>query len=61
MDVFTEFAEELELDIGEFTSTMESEETADRVQADFDDGVELGVQGTPTIFVNGIQTSSMPF
>lgn len=60
VDVFAGFAEELELDMDEFTATMESDETADRVQADFDDGVELGVQGTPTIFVNGVETSSMP-
>jgi len=30
------------------------------VQADFDDGVELGIQSTPTIYVNGRQTDSMP-
>jgi len=60
VDVFTGFAEELDLDMSEFTETMESDATAERVQADFDDGVGLGVQGTPTIFVNGVETSTMP-
>ncbi|WP_017613102.1 DsbA family protein [Nocardiopsis salina] len=59
-DVFVGFAEDLGLDMDEFTETMESEETLERVQADFDDGVELGVQGTPTIYVDGQQTTTMP-
>ncbi|MFY7066189.1 DsbA family protein [Nocardiopsis changdeensis] len=59
-EVFVGFAEELGLDVGEFTADMESQEVADRVRADFDDGVALGVQGTPTIFVNGYRTPSMP-
>ncbi|MFD6100931.1 DsbA family protein [Nocardiopsis flavescens] len=58
--VFAGFAEELGLDMDEFTADVESEEVAARVQADFDDGVALGVQGTPTIFVNGVRTPSMP-
>ncbi|WP_150254907.1 DsbA family protein [Nocardiopsis deserti] len=58
--VFVGFAEDLGLDMDEFTAAMESDEVAARIQADFDDGVALGVQGTPTIFVNGVQTPSMP-
>ncbi|SHI56014.1 Thioredoxin [Nocardiopsis flavescens] len=58
--VFAGFARELGLDMDEFTADVESEEVAARVQADFDDGVALGVQGTPTIFVNGVRTPSMP-
>ncbi|MCK9871360.1 DsbA family protein [Nocardiopsis dassonvillei] len=60
VEVFIGFAEDLGLDMEEFTTTMASEETAERVQADFDDGVAVGVQGTPTIFVNGVQAPSMP-
>ncbi len=59
-ELFIGFAEDLGLDVDEFTEVMESPETEARVQADFDDGVELGVQGTPTIFVDGVRTSSMP-
>ena len=59
-EVFVGFAEDLGLDMDEFVETMESEETEARVQADFDDGLLLGVQGTPTIFVNGRPAPSMP-
>ncbi|GLU49957.1 DsbA family protein [Nocardiopsis ansamitocini] len=59
-DVFAGFAEELGLDVPRFTATMGSPATLARVQADFDDGVALGVRGTPTIYVNGRQTQPMP-
>lgn len=59
-EVFVGFAEDLGLDMDEFVETMESDETEARVQADFDDGLLLGVQGTPTIFVNGRLAPSMP-
>lgn len=58
--VFAGFAADLGLDVDRFTADMESEEVAARVQADFDDGVALGVKGTPTIFVNGVRTPGMP-
>ncbi|MFE3456663.1 DsbA family protein [Nocardiopsis aegyptia] len=59
-DVFVGFAEDLGLDMDEFVATMESTETQERVASDFEDGVALGVQGTPTIFVNGRPAPSMP-
>ncbi|KOX16296.1 thioredoxin domain-containing protein [Nocardiopsis sp. NRRL B-16309] len=59
-EVFVGFAEDLDLDTGEFVRTMESAETRERVASDFEDGVALGVQGTPTIFVNGHLAPSMP-
>lgn len=59
-EVFVGFAKELGLDVEEFRAAMDDPATAERVQADFDDGVALGVQGTPTIYVNGRQTGSMP-
>ncbi|OOC54229.1 MULTISPECIES: DsbA family protein [Nocardiopsis] len=59
-EVFVGFAEDLGLDMAEFVRTMESPETLERVRSDFEDGVALGVQGTPTIFVNGRPTPSMP-
>lgn len=59
-EVFVGFAEDLGLDVDEFVETMEAAETQERVQADFDDGLTLGVQGTPTIYVNGLLAPSMP-
>ncbi|GAA1439228.1 DsbA family protein [Nocardiopsis tropica] len=59
-EVFVGFAEDLDLDTDEFVRTMESPDTQERVASDFEDGVALGVQGTPTIFVNGRLAPSMP-
>ena len=59
-EVFVGFAEDLGLDMDEFVATMEDDRTRERVRADFDDGLALGVQGTPTIFVNGRLAPSMP-
>ncbi|MFC4561868.1 DsbA family protein [Nocardiopsis mangrovi] len=57
---FEGFAEELGLDTERFAEDAADPATLDRVRADFDDGLALGVQGTPTIFVNGRQTDPMP-
>lgn len=54
-DVFRGYAEELGLDMDQWEEDYFSDEVADRVQADFDDAVELQLQGTPTFFVNDEQ------
>ena len=59
-DVFVGFADDLGLDTDEFVDTMESAETQERLQADLDDGATAGVEGTPTIYVNGRLAPSMP-
>ncbi|QBI56178.1 DsbA family protein [Streptomonospora litoralis] len=59
-EVFVGFAEELGLDVERFRTDMDDPATLERVRADFADGVELGIRGTPTIFVNGRQTQQMP-
>lgn len=52
-DLFRQFAEEVGLDMTQYDADYASEEVAQRVQRDVDDGVSLGVQGTPTFFLNG--------
>ena len=59
-EVFVGFAEELGLDVERFRADMDAPATLERVRADFADGVQLGIRGTPTIFVNGRQTQQMP-
>ena len=51
-DVFRGFAEELGLDMAQFDADVADPATAERVDFDFQAGQDLGVQGTPTIFVN---------
>ncbi|MDT9696674.1 thioredoxin domain-containing protein [Streptomyces sp. P17] len=50
---FRGFAKELGLDMKKFEADWKDPATAKRVAKDRKDGVALGVQGTPTFFING--------
>ena len=52
-DLFRQFAADLGLDMDQYDADYASEEVAQRVQRDVDDGTALGVQGTPTFFLDG--------
>lgn len=56
---FLGFARELNLDMRAFEAAIDDPSVAERVKADFRDGIGIGVQGTPTIFVNGGQVDGM--
>ena len=56
-DVFRGFAAELGLDMVAFDAAYADPATAERIQVDVNDGMALGVQGTPTFFVDGEQVS----
>lgn len=47
------FAETLNLDMGLFTDCFEENRYRDEIQADFELGTEMGVSGSPSVFVNG--------
>lgn len=47
-----EMAEELELDMDQFSMDMQSDELRNRVHRQFTGGVRSGVNGTPTFFIN---------
>ena len=47
------FAETIGLDMELFTSCFEENRYEDDIQADYDLGIEMGVSGTPSVFVNG--------
>ncbi|HEX6247927.1 MAG TPA: DsbA family protein, partial [Nocardioidaceae bacterium] len=46
-------AEQIGLDVDRFREDMTSKAAADKVKADFDEGQEIGVTGTPAFLVNG--------
>jgi protein-disulfide isomerase len=48
-----EWAKELGLDPAKFQASMDSAVTQTAVQHDMEDGIRAGVEGTPTVFVNG--------
>lgn len=50
---FIGFARELGLDMTKFKRDLKSQSTIQRVALDKNDGTALGVQGTPTLFLNG--------
>ncbi|ETT27882.1 membrane protein [Rhodococcus aetherivorans] len=58
--VFRQFAQELELDMARFDRDVNDPAVAARVDRDFDAGLALGVQGTPTLFLNGVELPAMP-
>ncbi|RBO96352.1 DsbA family protein [Nocardia puris] len=52
-EVFRGFARELGLDMAAFDADYADPRVGERVRADFEDGLALGVRGTPTFFVDG--------
>ncbi|WP_212820215.1 DsbA family protein [Polymorphospora rubra] len=58
--VFEGYAEELGLDMPRFRADVASAEVADRIEADAADGQALGVQGTPTFFIDGGRFDGRP-
>jgi protein-disulfide isomerase len=52
-DQLKAYAEQLDLDVNKFMSDYRGQATTDRVNRDFNDGGALGVNATPTFYVNG--------
>ncbi len=50
---FMQYAEELGLDMQKFKKHMNSSVLKDQVEAQFNEGQEAGVSGTPSFFLNG--------
>ncbi len=53
-DIYTQYAEELGLDMERFTSCITEGRFREAVQADLDFAMNLGVRSTPTFFINGL-------
>lgn len=60
-DVFFGFAEDLGLDVDEFEAVYDADETIELIRRDKADGMELGVAGTPSFFLNGEQIEPSSF
>ena len=59
---YQSYAEELELDMDAFSDCLESGRYNDEVMADYEYAANLGVNSTPTFFVNGIPVvGAQPF
>lgn len=53
-EAYLQYARELNLDMDTFTQCLESNRYAEEVTADMDYAVSLGIQSTPTFFINGL-------
>jgi protein-disulfide isomerase len=53
LDLFIEYSKELELDTDKFKKAVEQNKFQGKIQKDINDGNSIGVNGTPTFFVNG--------
>lgn len=52
-ELLLELVEKLNLDSQQFNTDIKSPEVAAKVDADFESGIMSGVNGTPSLFVNG--------
>lgn len=55
------FASELGLDRARFDSALDSGKFAELVQLDVEDGMKLGLTGTPTLFINGRRVNAKSY
>lgn len=53
LDMFVNYAQTLGLDTGKFKDAVQGQKFSSVIKADMDDANELGVDSTPTFFVNG--------
>ena len=54
-DLFIGYAETLGLNISQFTTDLDAGKYKDKIDRDAADGISLGINSTPTIYVNGIK------
>ena len=58
LDIFIEYAKSLELDPDKFSQAVTDHKFLPKIQQDTSDGNRLGVNSTPTFFVNGEKTEA---
>jgi len=57
VDKLRQYATEVGLDRAKFDASLDSGKFAEKVQRDVIDGHKLGINGTPTLYVNGKRVS----
>ena len=60
-DQLKEYARQSRLDLEMFDATLASGKFAEKVRRDIQDGVRVGIQATPTVFVNGRRVSETTY
>jgi protein-disulfide isomerase len=52
-EIFTQYAERIGLNMTSFKKDIDSDIVKNKIQASRDEGIKIGINGTPTFFVNG--------
>ena len=55
------YATQLGLDRARFDAALDSRKFAEMVQTDVDDGIKLGLKGTPSLFINGRRVTAKSY
>lgn len=53
-ELFIKYAQELDLDLEKFKAVLESGKYNEKANRDKQEGIEIGVNGTPTFYINGM-------
>jgi protein-disulfide isomerase len=61
IEVFVGYAKDLNLNIDQFKQSVESNKYAEKINKDKQDGLKLGVNSTPTFYINGLKQTSFGF
>lgn len=62
LDIFSEYAKSLELNVDAFRASVQGKKAEKKIKQDSDDGITLGVNSTPTFYINGekLQSNTLP-
>ncbi|MEK7076230.1 MAG: thioredoxin domain-containing protein [Patescibacteria group bacterium] len=60
LEIFAKYAQELKLDVKAFTDSVSKNEFKDAINKDRSDGQALGVNSTPSFFINGEKVVGLP-
>jgi protein-disulfide isomerase len=61
-EFFVGYAKDIKLDVNKFTAEVKASKYATKIQNDINDGNAVGVQATPTFYINGVeQVGGLPY
>jgi protein-disulfide isomerase len=61
LDVFAGYAQGLGMDVNKFRDAVGANQAQDKIVEDLDDGNALGVNATPTLYLNGKQENATDY
>ena len=61
LDIYAGYAQTLGLNVDQFRSDVQANKFSDKINTDLADGNALGVNSTPTLYLNGVKTPASNF